>query len=111
MTHSPLKATVHTPGPWEVKGNILKCTGPYGKYLFKLEEMPGTGSEAEPNARLIAAAPDMLAVLKLGQVMRDRQRAYFKERSQGALIVSKQAEAEFDRAVIAAIRKAEGREP
>jgi hypothetical protein len=69
MTHSPLKATVHTPGPWEVKGNILKCTGPYGKYLFKLEEMPGTGSEAEPNARLIAAAPDMLAALKAARDM------------------------------------------
>lgn len=98
MSHSasmsPLKATVHTPGPWEVKDGVLKCTGPYGKFLFRLVESPGTGSEAEPNARLIAAAPDMLAALKELAVRYD---PHFPS---GPL----------DRA-LAAIAKAEGRAP
>ena len=107
----------HTPGPWRAGPNpagefsneiVVRPVGdfPHGRWIADCGALDDP--ERIANARLIACAPDMLAALKLGQVMRDRQRAYFKERSQGALIVSKQAEAEFDRAALAAITRAEG---
>jgi len=60
--------STHTPGPWEIyrrdyrsDGLVLRQQGEKGKYLFALVEQPGI-RESEANARLIAAAPDMLAV-------------------------------------------------
>ena len=67
--------TQHTPGPWRVDpdhcrdvqtadGAIEICLAeggePYGKNLFSVPSM----EEAHANARLIAAAPDMLDELK-----------------------------------------------
>ena len=67
--------TQHTPGPWRVDpdhcrdvqtadGAIEICLAeggePYGKNLFSVPPM----EEAHANARLIAAAPDLIAVLK-----------------------------------------------
>ena len=40
------------------------------------------------------------AALRLGIDMRDKQKAYFKDRSKENLIASKQAEAAFDRAAL-----------
>ena len=69
----------HTPGPWmKTDGNAIKCDlrpigltvdagmivasvvgGPTSGYSF-----PQDASEVEANARLIAAAPDLLAALE-----------------------------------------------
>ena len=69
-----------TPGPWEVNGalsvwspgahsNIATASEPRGKHTSIGYEECGIGSpnlyEAVANARLIAAAPDLLAALEL----------------------------------------------
>lgn len=68
-----------------------------------------TEEESRANARLIAAAPDLLDAVRLGRAMRAAQAAYFKDRSRENLIASKQAEAAFDKAAAAVIAKAEDR--
>jgi hypothetical protein len=53
--------TLHTPAPWQVSpyNNITSRNGT----VAKTEQMPGNyDSEREANARLIAAAPDLLAI-------------------------------------------------
>ena len=51
----------HTPGPWQVEGNIISSrTG------FTLAKLPGfEDGSVDPNARLIAAAPELLEALRL----------------------------------------------
>ena len=57
----------HTPGPWkavnQTTSTLLKQDSPQGRYLFSLKEYPGI-PESEANARLIAAAPDLLAFVE-----------------------------------------------
>ena len=58
----------HTPGPWRVRKDepgkwLLKQEGNGGLYLFDLRECPGIAA-TDANARLIAAAPDLLAALR-----------------------------------------------
>jgi hypothetical protein len=66
-----MNASKHTPGPWVTRGQTVM--GEYGvqvawcgeattcsaDYVYSIDH-----EEAEHNARLIAAAPDMLAVLE-----------------------------------------------
>ena len=53
----------HTPGPWTVeKGNNALTI--LAKNYYGVARTYGTGEEDKANARLIAAAPDMLAALK-----------------------------------------------
>lgn len=82
----------HTPGPWRVQG-----TGIWGGHADGLERLIAGlwthyvgQQQTEANARLIAAAPELLEALKA--------------------LLSPDAEGDVDMA-IAAIRKAEGREP
>lgn len=52
----------HTPGPWEYDGpphNIIVWSSPENRICFMTSDGP-----TEANARLIAAAPDLLAALK-----------------------------------------------
>lgn len=71
--------TKHTPGPWEQNGEYIQARGPeYGHYPYRRDpltiatvwEMADGRHNAEltgkdmANARLIAAAPDLLAALK-----------------------------------------------
>jgi len=66
--------TQHTPGPWEYVGNTPPKNAReegyvYGWYVTCADDrhisVEGrTGDEAEANARLIAAAPDMLEALE-----------------------------------------------
>jgi hypothetical protein len=54
--------TQHTPGPWQVSpyGNITSKSGK----IASVEQMPGNyESEKQANARLIASAPHLLAIL------------------------------------------------
>lgn len=67
-----MQTTKHTPAPWQAynasNGRILKTWSVCDKRgcrIAKIEEMPGqSGEEEMANARLIAAAPDMLAALQ-----------------------------------------------
>lgn len=47
-------------------------------------------------------------LVRLAIIMRERQRAYFRDRTQANLVSSKQAEADFDKAVV--LRAANSRE-
>lgn len=56
----------HTPGPWETLGTIVQAPGIFGAdlHVASAPDRPVTADEIEANARLIAAAPDLLAALK-----------------------------------------------
>ena len=64
----------HSPGPWFLEGNWdenngkplggwVSCLPPAGMPVFGLEACVGTRGEIAANARLIAAAPDLLEAL------------------------------------------------
>ncbi|MCA1669351.1 MAG: hypothetical protein LC793_18540 [Thermomicrobia bacterium] len=116
-----------TPGPWEIveedfgpddeggylptdivgpnNACVLRTTDGWG--VFFGEDQPD-GAVAWANARLIAASPDMHALIALGQRMRTAQRDYFKSRSQGNLLAAKSLEAEWDRLAESVLAKADG---
>lgn len=57
----------HTPGPWEVSGRFGTCIFSEGPEVARanVHALKGWGVErAQANARLIAAAPDLLAALQ-----------------------------------------------
>ena len=55
----------HTQGPWHATNHhVQSLVHEYDGYICKAEG--NTKAEAEANARLIAAAPDLLAALKTG---------------------------------------------
>lgn len=56
----------HTPGPWYANGDCIEADGPEGPRDITLAVVTGTraGHEVAADARLIAAAPDLLASLK-----------------------------------------------
>jgi len=54
--------TAHTHGPWQVSGNKIQCAYP-AMYPVASINSHAT-SEGKANARLIAAAPELLAVLQ-----------------------------------------------
>jgi len=64
--------TRHTPGPWDVHGDHATLVGPRnGKQMLAeakhghiVTECALTIGEAQANARLIAAAPELLEALK-----------------------------------------------
>ncbi len=66
--------TKHTPGPWKFDGDNERdgfdvfAEAPYNGILatayYQSGESPEDKQEAEANARLIAAAPDMFAALE-----------------------------------------------
>ena len=65
--------SAHTPGPWVVSGldphvagpmRILILAGAAVPQLQAVARIVDRGPEAEPNARLIAAAPELLAALR-----------------------------------------------
>lgn len=58
ITEVPATPRQHTPGPWEVDGQYVH--GPDGRRFLAVA---GDG-EGIANARLIAAAPDLLAALR-----------------------------------------------
>jgi hypothetical protein len=63
-------ATKHTPGPWVANGNIVKANDCYGPWVADTDVMlrhkPNkqhvSHAEQRENAKLIAAAPDLLDV-------------------------------------------------
>lgn len=83
--------TKHTPGPWVLKVRAgmgkakdataadIEALGPYRGDIARLQSAEHIGGiaadELVANARLIAAAPDMLAALRLHQAWADSERA------------------------------------
>jgi hypothetical protein len=58
--------TTHTPGPWEVASSdvtVIVSQRPNEPYKVTVAETMGYKIEREANARLIAAAPDLLEAL------------------------------------------------
>ena len=63
---------MHTPGPWRlVDGKSEVIAGDCYHVAFVKAWFPEHAKQQEANARLIAAAPEMLDVLKLARVMLD----------------------------------------
>jgi|SRR5690606_7796925 len=57
-----MRKSEHTPGPWKTSGFSISAKG--SGYIAKALEVYMKRSEREANARLIAAAPDLLVALK-----------------------------------------------
>lgn len=57
-----------TPGPWRVRGKTfnlqIAIVGPSGELSDSIAYAWGQNDEAEANARLIAAAPELMAVVE-----------------------------------------------
>lgn len=105
-----MSTTAHTPGPWAVcetlcKGNrVLGVTVDDGKSGFPIAELSNTSGRDRADARLIAAAPDMLAALKnIGALLGENYR-----NSKKSSLHDDDLWAAFSH-VIAAVAKAEGR--
>lgn len=62
-----MNAPKHTPGPWTLGANPLMVMQRDSNYVIARAYERGTdaGDQSEANARLIAAAPDLLAVCDL----------------------------------------------
>jgi hypothetical protein len=100
----------HTPGPWVVKGRLVEA--PSRLDLGVAQAIAGmtagsrgasqiTVPEAEANARLIAAAPDMLEALKtIGALLAGRPKTIKDDELWGAFSY-----------IIAAVAKAENTTP
>lgn len=62
-----MSAAKHTPGPWHLFDELTICAKDNGSVAFaygpSFPERSQVGREAMANARLIAAAPDLLAAL------------------------------------------------
>ena len=83
--------TKHTPGPWEASDDCMEIspsTGPKSHVELARIVGPGEGSsfytydEASANARLIAAAPDLLAALKQAEASYRVQAATLRARAE-----------------------------
>jgi len=54
----------HTPGPWAFRGKTLVQDFGNRKHIGEFSEAPGLGHEAAQNLALIAAAPELLQLLR-----------------------------------------------
>jgi hypothetical protein len=61
----------HTPGTWTADSAGLITTGPHRLHIAQTATT-GMGHAAEANARLLAAAPDMLQALQIALLSMER---------------------------------------
>jgi hypothetical protein len=61
----------HTPGPWEYEDGDVEVTDESGAIVAEAPPH-STGAEWAPRARLIAAAPDLLAALRVALEVLER---------------------------------------
>ena len=97
--------STHTPGPWlvhpDVPGQIVVDDGEGGTFLVAEVERAMQSAEGDANARLIAAAPDLLAALRIiAYGIIGRMDASYAEVVEGMTDIAK-----------AALARAEGRKP
>lgn len=92
------KQTAHTPGPWIANGHAVEQDKPKDVYVIcsihggRFED-DRTESELDSNARLIAAAPDLLAATE-AMLKRIRTMKTWLPKSYPALAMVQLAEAE-----------------
>lgn len=96
-----MSGVTHTPGPWAVSGRTATCirTADQEQRIAYMETADNTIETCVANARLIAAAPDLLAALKQARQFIDT----FTPWEDGAMIVHTLG------VIDAAIAKAEAR--
>jgi len=106
-------SSAHTPGPWDVQKAWRDRTEPSNHWVYAdglfIAEVDGERPEALANARLIAAAPELLAACKTA--LEDARRAITGEWDIGSTDCPAdgfRCQAEYLEQVIAA---AEGRKP
>lgn len=113
------KATAHTPGPWVIErdehGNsvsldafdiITNAPGILLNYICEVQiGDPNDTKEAEANARLISAAPDLLLS---GKEMCLLLREIMKEVRPGSTVLQTYQESPAFKRMMDAIKKAEG---
>jgi hypothetical protein len=105
---------VHTPGPWSIYdwfalgGVGYEIEAPDG--MVAASYFTGDRETSLANARIIAVAPDLCALVVLAQRMRAAQTAYFRDRTQANLQASKALEADFDRIAATVMARARGEE-
>lgn len=58
-------STPHTPGPWKIYTNSAIILGPDGREVALARCLAWPEPEAQANARLIAAAPELLSNCKI----------------------------------------------
>ena len=67
VSSDAVSTTKHTPGPWSAIGRYVKSFGPSflsgGREVCAVSNFTGSEGENEANARLIAAAPELLESL------------------------------------------------
>lgn len=110
MKRADKKKPAHTPGPWEVAGPMddagriaVRAKSETAWYVAAVAPMAGGGPDtSEANARLIAAAPDLLRSAKALLLSLRSYCATHNPKSIGACCLNRE-----DAAV--AIAKAEGR--
>lgn len=71
--------TKHTPGPWLVEGRTVYALNDdgYNRFSALVQDAHTPGDELEANARLIAAAPDLLVGL-IKMLDNEEQRVFEK---------------------------------
>jgi hypothetical protein len=62
---APVHAFVHTPGPWHYHGGWGQCVRASRVTVAECRTAKLTGEECEANARLIAAAPELVEALRI----------------------------------------------
>lgn len=55
--------TKHTPGPWDAENEVVTLSNVVGEKIVALSAPGRTYEEQLANAKLIAAAPELLAIL------------------------------------------------
>ena len=66
----------HTPGPWKWQQNCIIAVPPDGDVIVLHTTRPGTGINIrQPDARLIAAAPELLAACKTAAIVLEQAEA------------------------------------
>lgn len=63
-TGTPRDAGQHTPGPWDQNGALIWSTGTKPRTTIAETDVFLDQEESRANARLIAAAPELLAALR-----------------------------------------------
>ena len=117
MTQTDKQA--HTPGPWQVSpasvntpfsAHSLAVIRREGGYIARAIHRPGTfRPEAEANARLIAAAPDLLATSEEMMSMLEDQGSHIV--MEGLTATMRQRQVDAFAAVLVTIAKAKGETP
>src|SRR4051812_37585185 len=67
----PAERAAHTPGPWLAEADDSSVFDSEGREVADCLTFPFAGEEAEANARLIAAAPELYEALKALIVLSD----------------------------------------